>query len=116
MTPRRADVQTGDYEPMTVELSYVGVQNGLSKTEATTLLGELIDLHGSSNSSSGTYAVEQSNYVADAERFVIEVSLSDCDDDDFPIVKDDLASAIADLPVDFGTKDEIKADLSGSVA
>ena len=101
---------------MTVELRFNGVANGLSKTKATTLLGELVALHGTENPSSGTFSVEQSNYVASEQRFVVEVRLCDCDDDDFPVVKDDLAAAIADLAYDFGTADEVEQELRGDVS
>jgi len=101
---------------MTVELKFTGRKDSISKTKATTLLDELIDLHGSTNTSSGTYSVGHSNYVAERQSFVIEIALCDCDDGDFPTVKDDLANTVADLAVDFGTKSEIKEELSGSVA
>lgn len=118
MTPHRADVQNGEarYDTMTVELRFAGVQNGLTKTEATNLLGEVIDIHGASSSTSGTYSVETANYVPSAERFVIEVSLCDADDDDYPNVKDDLATMVSNLSVDFGPKDEIEAKIQGDIA
>lgn len=101
---------------MTVEVSYSGMKNGLSKSETTTLLGELIDVHGSTSSTSGTYSVEHSNYVADSQRFVIEVQLTDADDSDYPNVKDDLAGTIANLSVDFGTKSDVKSELDGNLS
>jgi hypothetical protein len=104
---------------MTVELTFTGDKSNVSQTDAEAVLSEILDLHGSTSSTSGTYHAEnqsiQPSRNGDGYDVHIGLSLRDADDNDYPNVKDDLAQTLAGLSLDFGTKSEIKDELRGSV-
>jgi hypothetical protein len=104
---------------MTVELTYTGDVTGLTESEATTLIGEVLAQHEETSSTSGTYHAENNTVqpVRDGDGFDVHIgiSLRDADDADYPDVKDDLAAFVAGLSVDLGTQSEIKDELYGSM-
>lgn len=100
---------------MSVELEFNGVVDGVTKSNAQTLLGEVIDADGTTSSSGGTYSLHNLNYVGEHDRVVLRIELTDGDDSDYPNVKNDLAATVAGFTVDFGTKTEVKDSLTGSV-
>jgi len=104
---------------MTVELTFTGDVTVDDASSAEALIGEVLAVHGTTSSTSGTYHAENNSVQpsGDGEGFDVHigVSLRDADDSDYPNVKDDLAGAVADLSADFGTESEIKDELYGSM-
>jgi hypothetical protein len=104
---------------MTVKLTFTGDKTEVAQSEAEIVLGEVLSLHDTTSSTSGTYKAENQSIqpTRDGDGYNVHIGLSliDADDSDYPHVKDDLAEQIAGLSIDFGTKDEVKDKLTGSV-